>query len=79
MSAQALFSRTTERYFHNMQSCCNLNFLDTHFVNIEKLFESHPKIFLNESNIKKFLNGVKLSGFSNFKDGLVRIYFDNSF
>ena len=61
------------------QSCCNLNFLDTHFVNIEKLFESHPKIFLNESNIKKFLNGVKLSGFSNFKDGLVRIYFDNSF
>lgn len=57
----------------------NPDFLNTYFVSIEKLFESYPEIFLNDLNIKKFLNGVKLSGFSDFKDSLVRIYFNNSF
>lgn len=46
---------------------------------LEKIFENSPEIILDDSNFQKFLNGVKLSGFSKFQDGTARIYFDDCF
>lgn len=55
------------------------NFLNKYFISIEKIFENSPEIILDDSNFQKFLNGVKLSGFSKFQDGTARIYFDDCF
>ena len=57
----------------------NKDFLKKYFLDIENIFEKAPKIVLDDSNIFKLLNGVKLLGFSDFEDGIFRIYFNNLF
>ena len=57
----------------------NKDFLKKYFLDIENIFEKSPKIVLDDSNIFKLLNGVKLLGFSDFEDGIFRIYFNNLF
>ncbi len=57
----------------------NKDFLKKYFLDIEDIFEKAPKIVLDDSNIFKLLNGVKLLGFSDFEDGIFRIYFNNLF
>ena len=57
----------------------NKDFLKKYFLDIENIFEKAPKFVLDDSNIFKLLNGVKLLGFSDFEDGIFRIYFNNLF
>ena len=57
----------------------NKDFLKKYFLDIENIFEKAPNIVLDDSNIFKLLNGVKLLGFSDFEDGIFRIYFNNLF
>ena len=57
----------------------NKDFLKKYFLDIENIFEKAPKIVLDDSNIFKLLNGVKLLGFSDFVDVIFRIYFNNLF
>ena len=46
----------------------NKDFLKKYFLDIENIFEKAPKIVLDDSNIFKLLNGVKLLGFSDFEE-----------
>lgn len=50
----------------------NQEFLQQHFISIEKAFEDKKSIKIEEKRLKHFLNGVKLS--FNLKDDLYKIY-----
>ena len=50
--------------------------LDKKFITIEKFFKENNKIILNDTDLKKFLNGVKLS--INMLDGIYRVYDKNN-
>lgn len=50
----------------------NKDFLEKHFILIEKAFLEKDAITIEESRLKHFLNGVKIS--FNLEDGLYRIY-----
>ena len=39
----------------------NSEFLDLHFITLEKYFERYKKISLNDKQLEKFLNGVQLN------------------
>lgn len=54
-----------------------ITYLDTKIISIEKLFESYPKIELEEKRLIHFLNGVKLTYRS--LDGVYRIYVQDKF
>lgn len=49
----------------------NEQFLNLHFITLEKYFEKYKEIFLNEEQLKKFLNGVKIN--INNNDGIYKI------
>ena len=55
--------------FHN-----SAEFMNEHFISIEKFFENKEKndIYLSEEKIEKFLNGVKIT--YKLKNGMYRIY-----
>ena len=50
----------------------NSNFMDEHFISIEKAFEDKKSATIVDNRLKHFLNGVKLS--FNLEDGLYKIY-----
>lgn len=50
----------------------NEEYLNEHFISIEKVFENQNSIKITENRLKHFLNGVKLS--YDLEDGLYRIY-----
>ena len=50
-------------------------FIDNHFISIEKFFKEKESIYLNSKGIELFLNGVRLT--RNLKDDLYRIYDEN--
>lgn len=50
----------------------NTEYMDEHFISIEKAFVDQKDVIITENRIKHFLNGVKLS--FDLKDGLYRIY-----
>jgi len=54
----------------------NEQFIQQHFISIEKAFEDKKSIKIEEKRIKHFLNGVKLS--FNLKDDLYKIYDEKS-
>ena len=49
-------------------------YLRNHIISIEKLFEKKETIKLQEKNLEKFLNGVKID--IDKKDGIYKIYDD---
>ena len=55
----------------------NREFINTHIISIEKIFESKLKIELNQRKKELFLNGVKLT--FDLEDGLYRIYNNSNF
>lgn len=61
-----------------VQTLCDKNDIDKIIIPIERVFESYPKITLNEKQTLLFLNGVKLS--LPFEEGILRVFsFDNHF
>lgn len=50
----------------------NKEFINEHFISIEKVFSEKKSITIDESKLNHFLNGVKL--FFNLEDGLYKIY-----
>ena len=50
----------------------NEEFLNEHFISVERAFEDKAKVIVPENRLKHFLNGVKLS--FNLEDGLYKIY-----
>ena len=60
---------TVEELENNISS---QNFINEHFISIEKAFEDKKAITVPENRLKHFLNGVKLS--FNLQDGLYKIY-----
>ncbi len=50
----------------------NKEFINEHFISIEKVFSEKKSITIDESRLNHFLNGVKL--FFNLEDGLYKIY-----
>lgn len=54
----------------------NNEFIDKHFISIEKFFKGKEAINLNSKGIEPFLNGVRLT--RNLKDDLYRIYDENN-
>lgn len=50
----------------------NLDYIKSKIISVEKLFEEHPKIYLNNTELERFLNGVKLKNKN--EDGVYRIY-----
>lgn len=59
------------------QNINNINYIKSHFITIEKLFEKKDRIELDNKKLDLFLNGVKLS--TNKKDGLYKTYTNNKF
>ena len=53
----------------------NEDFINKHFISIEKAFSEAGSIIVTENRLKHFLNGVKLT--FNLKDGLYKIYDEN--
>lgn len=53
----------------------NKEFLNSHIITMEKIFEDLPKIILNSRKEELFLNGVMLTFDKN--DGLYNIYSSN--
>lgn len=54
----------------------DMNFIDSHFIDLEKYFRKYEIINLNKEEKKLFFNGVKLS--TNKKDGIYRIENENT-
>lgn len=55
----------------------NQDFIEKHFITIEKIFEDLESIKLDNKKLKLFLNGVHLS--FDLIDGVYKIYSDNKF
>lgn len=56
----------------------NIEFLKSHFLTIEEMFNKNDSICLSNKKLTLFLNGVQLTNY--LKDGLYRIYnMDNKF
>ena len=69
-------TRVGQFKIENAKTLDNINF-EKDLISIEELFKNEPKIEINKSKEKAFLNGVKIS--QNVKDGVVRIYMENKF
>ena len=54
-----------------------LPILPKNIITIEKIFSKYPKVNIEQSKIKHFLNGVKIT--QNLEDGIYRIYTNNKF
>lgn len=50
----------------------NIEYLKKHIISIEKILESKKKIVLDDTQIKKLLNGIKIN--INNGDGIYRVY-----
>ena len=55
----------------------NNDFLNEHFISVEKLFENKEKIELNNRKLELFLNGVKLD--LDKTDGVYKTYNNSKF
>lgn len=53
----------------------NKNFFSKNFITLEKYFEKYNEIYLNENQLEKFLNGVKLN--INKNNGIYTIKCEN--
>ena len=51
--------------------------IEKNIITIEKIFSKYPKVNIEQSKIKHFLNGVKIT--QNLEDGIYRIYTNNKF
>ena len=47
---------------------------EKYLIKMEDIFKDLPKIFLTSRKKELFLNGVKLRGYENFKDGMYNIF-----
>ena len=55
----------------------NIITIEKNIITIEKIFSKYPKVNIEQSKIKHFLNGVKIT--QNLEDGIYRIYTNNKF
>ena len=55
----------------------NIQFLEQHIITIEEFFKDKPVIKLKESEIRPFINGVKIQ--RNIKDGIYNIYINEEY
>ncbi len=60
-----------------MENKTDLENIEKNIITIEKIFSKHPKVNIEQSKIKYFLNGVKIT--QNLEDGIYRIYTNNKF
>lgn len=52
---------------------------EKYLIKAEDIFDNFEKINLSEKKNELFLNGVKLRGFENFKEGAYKIFCENKF
>lgn len=57
------------------ENISNNEFIENHFISIEKFFKEKEKIQLNSKGLELFINGVRFT--RNLKDDLYRIYDEN--
>ncbi len=60
-----------------MENEKDLEIIEKNIISVEKIFGEYPKLDIEPSRIKHFLNGVKIT--QNVKDGIYRIYTENKF
>ena len=60
-----------------MENKTDLENIEKNIITIEKIFSKYPKVNIEQSKIKHFLNGVKIT--QNLEDGIYRIYTNNKF
>ena len=60
-----------------MEDKTDLENIEKNIITIEKIFSKYPKVNIEQSKIKHFLNGVKIT--QNLEDGIYRIYTNNKF
>ena len=60
-----------------MENKTDLENIEKNIITIEKIFSKNPKVNIEQSKIKYFLNGVKIT--QNLEDGIYRIYTNNKF
>lgn len=60
-----------------MENKTDLENIEKNIITIEKIFSKYPKVNIEQSKIKYFLNGVKIT--QNLEDGIYRIYTNNKF
>lgn len=60
-----------------METEKDLEIIEKNIISVEKIFDEYPKLDIEPSRIKHFLNGVKIT--QNVKDGIYRIYTENKF
>lgn len=60
-----------------MENEKDLEIIKKNIISVEKIFGEYPKLDIEPSRIKHFLNGVKIT--QNVKDGIYRIYTENKF
>ena len=60
-----------------MEDKTDLENIEKNIITIEKIFSKYPKVNIEQSKIKYFLNGVKIT--QNLEDGIYRIYTNNKF
>ena len=57
----------------------NKDNFEKYLIKAEDIFDNFGKINLSEKRLELFLNGVKLRGFENFKEGVYKIFGENKF
>ena len=60
-----------------MENKTDLENIEKNIITIEKIFSKYPKVNIEQSKIKYFLNGVKIT--QNLEDSIYRIYTNNKF
>lgn len=60
-----------------MEDKTDLENIEKNIITIEKIFSKYPKVNIEQSKIKHFLNGVKIT--QNLEDSIYRIYTNNKF
>lgn len=60
-----------------MENKTDLENIEKNIITIEKIFSKYPKVNIEQSKIKHFLNGVKIT--QKLEDGIYRIYTNNKF
>ena len=60
-----------------MEDKTDLENIEKNIITIEKIFSKYPKVNIEQSKIKHFLNGVKIT--QKLEDGIYRIYTNTNF
>ena len=67
-----IFTKNDSYTIYEVEEMKNNGKIDDIFYNVETLFNSYGQVVISDSDMEKFLNGVKLD--TNLEDGIYKLY-----